>query len=318
MIGIGFIGSGGVAERHALALQELRGAELRAVWSRTPASTADFARRHSARADDSLAALLADPGIDAVFVLTPAENHFDHASRALQAGKHVLQEKPVSRSVAEIRALSAIAEATGKICMPSHNYIYAPEVQRLRHHLHQGRLGRLQSFWMLCNQRQTQAMGQPGMVLNDMMIHLAYSSLFFCGKPTRLCAFGSNVFFESGADDQIGITLGYGDGTIGHLWASWATEDLSRDPWSTTIKVFGAAGTGVASWDSVKNADQPQPGWDDGAYWDSFLNVQRHFVENCLGQGEPPLSDLNDAASAATIIEAATLSLAEQRWVTLS
>ena len=155
MIGIGFIGTGGVAERHAQALAELRGVTLCAVWSRTPATTAAFAGRHNARAHDSLEALLADASIDAVFVLTPADSHFAHASRALQAGKHVLLEKPVGTNLSEINALIEIAHASGKICMPSHNYIYAPEVQRLRHHQHAGKLGRLQSFWMLCNQRQT-------------------------------------------------------------------------------------------------------------------------------------------------------------------
>jgi hypothetical protein len=46
----------------------------------------------------------------------------------------------------------------------------------------------------------------------------------------------------------------------------------------------------VFSLDAIKNDDQPSPAWDDGAYWDSFQNVQRYFVEECLGQGVQPLS----------------------------
>lgn len=134
------------------------------MWSRTASTAAAFAARHGTVSHDSLDALLADPTIDAVFVLTPAESHFEHASRALKAGKYVLLEKPVGRTVPEIQALAKIAQECGRVCMPSHNYIYAPELQRLRHHLHQGRLGRLQSFWMLCNQRKAQAMGPPGIV----------------------------------------------------------------------------------------------------------------------------------------------------------
>jgi predicted dehydrogenase len=161
-------------------------------------------------------------------------------------------------------------------------------------------------------------MGRPGMVMNDMMVHLAYSSLFFCGKPQRLVTVASNVYFDSGADDQIGITLSYEDGTIGHLWTSWATEDVCRDPWMCTIKVFGARGSGVASWDNVKNDDLTQPGWDDSVYWDSFFYIQRYFIEECLGRGAKPLSTLDDALAARQIIDAAIKSLDQRSWVSLT
>lgn len=63
-------------------------------------------------------------------------------------------------------------------------------------------------------------MGQPGIVLNEMRANLAYASIFFCGAFERLVAVASNFYFDSGADDQAGITLAYADGAIGTLWAS--------------------------------------------------------------------------------------------------
>lgn len=317
MLGIGFIGTGGVAERHAEALREVRGTRLVGVSSRTNDSRESFANRHGARSYAEVDDLLKNPEVDAVFVLSRADTHSEYAMRALAAGKHVLLEKPVGTSPDEIRKLRDAAAKSDRVLMPSHNYIYSPEVRRMRHHLGAGKLGRLQSFWMLCNQRQTQDMGMPGMVLNDMMVHLVYSSLFFCGRPERIVAVGSNVYFESGADDQIGFTMTYSDGTVAQLWASWATEDMCREPWSCTVKVIGSEGSGVASWDNVKNNNQPSPGWDDSVYWDGFMYAQRYFVEECIGLGAKPLSTLDDALDAKLIVDAGAESLAKQSWVRL-
>lgn len=175
--------------------------------------------------------LPADPAISAVFILSTADTHVDYAIAALKAGKHVRVEKPAGLTSADIARLRDEAKTSDRVCMPSHNYIYSPVVRRLKHHMSKGKLVKRQSFWMLCNQMQTQEIGKPGMLMNDMMVHLAYSSIFFCGLPSRVISVASNAYFESGADDQIGITLTYADGTIGHLWASWATHDVSREPW---------------------------------------------------------------------------------------
>ena len=86
MLGIGFIGTGGVAERHAEALRDVPGARLVAVWSRRAEARSTFAARHGARAHSTVEALLADPQIGAVFVLTNADSHVDYTLQALAAG----------------------------------------------------------------------------------------------------------------------------------------------------------------------------------------------------------------------------------------
>ena len=104
-------------------------------------------------------------------------------------------------------------------------------------------------------------------------------------------------------------TQTYEDGQIATLWTSWATEDTARDPWTVTVKLIGAAGAGISNWDLVKNNSEPEPGWDDAAYWDSFLWVQTWFLEECLDHGRQPLSTLEDAADALSILQAAQQSL---------
>ncbi len=316
MKGIGFIGTGNVAERHAEALRQARDARLVAVWSPTEAKRRGFAERHGAEAMESAEALYARPDIDAVFVLAAAEAHVDEACRAMDAGKHVLVEKPVALDDAGFQRLRKTSARTGRICMPSHNYVYAPDIRRLGHHAGTGFLGRIHSLWILCNQRQSQSLGEiPGIVLNDMMVHPAYQSLFLLGRPRDVSAVASNVYFESGNDDQVGLTLTYADGQIATLWASWATEDTARDPWTVTVKLLGSKGAGISAWDELKNNDEPEPGWDDAAYWDSFLWVQKWFLEECLGRGRAPLSSLDDASDALAILKAARTSIDTGRRV---
>lgn len=86
------------------------------------------------RAPVGVERLLADDRIDAVFVLSTAERHVDHAIRAPGGGKHVFVEKTVGETVAEIERLQ-VAARSGRVCMRSHNYIDAPDVRRLRHPL---------------------------------------------------------------------------------------------------------------------------------------------------------------------------------------
>lgn len=87
--------------------------------------------------------ILHDPEVMAVVIATPVHTHFDLARQALEAGKHVLLEKPMCASVAEGEALIALAEKHQRVLMVDHTYLYTPSVQALRHYVDQGMLGQL-------------------------------------------------------------------------------------------------------------------------------------------------------------------------------
>ena len=90
----------------------------------------------------------------------------------------------------------------------ANSQVYAPDIRRLGHHARTDFLGRIHSLWILCNQRQSQSLGEiPSIVLNDMMVHPAYQSLFLLGQSRDVSAVASNVYFESGNDDQVCLTL---------------------------------------------------------------------------------------------------------------
>lgn len=314
MIKVGFMGAGTVAGLHAKALTEGGAGQLAGVWSRSHANAERFADQHGGTAYDSADALLAQPEIEAVFILNASEAHADLAVRTLEAGKHVLIEKPIGVTRGEVGRIRDAARASDRVCMPSHNYIYAPEVRRIHAHLTSGRLGRLNSFWALYNQRLPPEVGRPDPAMGGLTIHHIYALLYFAGRPAHVSAIASRVHFTNpDTIDQIMITAGYEDGTIANLWASFSTDDWSRDPWTVKFKILGARGTGVASWDQIKVDEEPGAGQDDAAYWDSFLYTQLYFLNDCIAQEAKPLSTVDDAYDAACVLEAADQALKSGR-----
>ena len=98
----------------------------------------------TAQATDSYDAVLNDPGIDAVAIATPAATHFDLVRSALEAGKHVLVEKPLTASVAEGEKLVSLAKRSGLVLMCDHTYCYTPAVRRIRELIRGGEIGEVQ------------------------------------------------------------------------------------------------------------------------------------------------------------------------------
>ena len=125
-VGIGLIGTGGVATLHANAINAVAGIEVAGAFSRNPENVRRFVAAQGGRAFESLEVLLADDAVEVVAVCSPATEHVAQAVAALRAGKHVLVEKPVAATLDEIDLLEREAERAGRLCMPCHNYVYDP------------------------------------------------------------------------------------------------------------------------------------------------------------------------------------------------
>lgn len=111
----------------------------------------DEARAHAVlgpyttvKATASYDRVLADPAVAAVAVATPAATHFDVVRAALEAGKHVLAEKPLTVSASEGEKLVELARQSGLALMCDHTYCYTPVVQRIRELIRGGAIGEIQ------------------------------------------------------------------------------------------------------------------------------------------------------------------------------
>ena len=110
----GIIGAGYIADWHADALRATSGTELVAVCDLSQGAASALAEKHGAKVYTDVAAMLADGGCDVVHILTPPDLHCELALQCLNAGCHVLVEKPVAVSAAEVAQMTAAAENVGK------------------------------------------------------------------------------------------------------------------------------------------------------------------------------------------------------------
>jgi predicted dehydrogenase len=138
----GIAATGGIAASFAQALHETEGAELVAVCSRTQDRADAFAREHGIpRAHGSYEALAEDPEVDVVYVATPHSRHCNDAIRYLEAGKHVLCEKPLAVDQREAARMVATARANDRFLMEAIWSRFLPAYRELGRILAEGRIG---------------------------------------------------------------------------------------------------------------------------------------------------------------------------------
>src|SRR4029079_829423 len=117
-------------------------ATIGAVAARDRSRAAAFAAKHGiAKVCDSYAALIADPAIDAIYNPLPNGLHAEWTIAALQAGKHVLCEKPFTANAKEAEDVAAVAARTGLVVMEAVHYRYHPLAHRMREIVDSGELG---------------------------------------------------------------------------------------------------------------------------------------------------------------------------------
>ena len=319
-LGVGFLGAGDIAVLHARAVARTPGAKLVGLWNRSADRAEARAAEFGCRRYDSPADLVADPAIHAVFVLTNLESHFEYAKLALDAGKHVLVEKPVATTVAEVEELDRLARSRGLVCLPGHNYVYEAGMQRTRELVQGGDLGTVVSAYVLYNIRHPEEVAKryPG-VVRQILTHHSYILLYLVGKPVELCAMKATRSYAEYTEEDIAmVQMRLDNGALAHFCASFAADDHAGDPWTVMVKVIGTAGSTRYSY---RDHVEMKPGLVHSqtytAYQGSVMNEVKHFLVDCLRQGAEPLSTLQDAATAQRMIEAAEESIRSRTVVTL-
>ncbi len=318
-LGIGFLGAGEISVLHGRALKQIRDAELVGLWNRTGETAIRRAREEGCRRYDTPEELVRDPRIDAVFVLTNLETHLPLARLALEAGKHVLVEKPLCASQGEVRQLIEIAAKSGRVCVPGHNMVHEESLRRARRLIRQGDLGNVVSCYVMYNiyHSDERAGTLPG-VVRHLLTHPLYTMLFLVGRPRRICGFAANRNHpgQPAKEDLASVLIELEQGGIAHLSVSFAADDLSPSPWTWTVKVIGTAGSAhytYQDWVEVKKGISHSHTYT--AYQDTITNEDRQFVELCRGREEEPLSSLEDALWAQKATEALERSIKEGRIV---
>lgn len=212
----GVVGTGWIAERFVAALQRLTRQEVVAVGSRSAGSAQEFAGRFGiGHAHGSYEGLVADPDVDVVYVATPHNRHRPHALLALEAGKHVLIEKPIALNAAEAREIADTAAARGLFCAEALWSLFTPKFDVVRQLLDAGALGEISSVvtdngeWFADDHR-IQRHDLAGGPLLDLGTYPLALTHWVLGTPTEVLARGTDA--PSGVNGQVGALLGFEGG----------------------------------------------------------------------------------------------------------
>lgn len=331
MIGIGVVGYGywgpnlvrnfmELEDSQVVAVCDLDARRLRQAAARYPTLTT------TTRYED----LLTDGRIDAIAIATPVSSHFELARQALQAGKHVLVEKPFVATVAQGETLVETAAARGRVLMVDHTFIYTAAVRKIRELVEAGRLGRLYYYDSV---RVNLGLFQHDVnVLWDLAVHdLAIMDYVLGRLPEAVTATGM-AHIPGQPEDVAYVTCFFGDTLIAHFHVNWLAPVKIRrtliggdrqmivyddlEP-SEKVKVYDKGVT-------LNDNHQPDGlyqvlvGYRTGDMWapqlDTVEALRReaaHFLD-CIVHGHTPLTDGEAGLRVVRLLEAADRSLRQR------
>ena len=204
-----------------------------AVASRDASRAEAYAREHGLeRAHGSYDALLGDPEIDAIYVSLPNGPHHEWTMRALEAGKHVLCEKPYSRRPEDVEEAFALAERSGLVLMEAFMYRHHPQMRRIPELVAEGAIGRLRSIhatfgFLLENAEDVRLRPElDGGALMDVGCYCVSGSRRLAGEPVR--EQGEQMVGSTGVDLAFHGALRFSDDVVAQLDASFLVPSRQR------------------------------------------------------------------------------------------
>jgi 1,5-anhydro-D-fructose reductase (1,5-anhydro-D-mannitol-forming) len=302
-LGWGLVGTSGWADHTFAPAVRNGGGELLGAAGSSPGSSEAFARRHGApHTYKDLDALLADDDIGAVWIASPTDLHCEQALRALEAGKHVLVEKPMATSVGDAEAMAAAARSARTLTAVGFQHRFNPSHQRLRELVRTNALGDL-VYFRLHQFIKAEALPTPwrqdpgrsgGWAVNDLGTHVLDLARFLVGEIEVVGGGLAAAHFNLPVDDLAviliqferaqGATFGtvevsttvpetesqmevYGTGGVARVAGSWPGGGrLSAPTGQETFEVVDTYAAQVAALGAAIAEGSAYDGatWDDG------------------------------------------------------
>ena len=299
-------------------VSDLRPERLSLVQSRYPA----------VRVTQKTSELIESPEVDAVIVSTPVSSHYELALQALQAGKHVLVEKPLTATTDQAKALIEMAERKQRVLMVDHTFAYTGAVRKIHDLIASGELGDLYYYDSV---RVNLGLFQHDVsVLWDLAVHdLAIMGYILPMKPLAVSATGI-THVKNSPEDVAYLTLYFEGSMIAHIHVNWLAPVKIRrtliggnrkmivyddlEP-SEKIKIYDKGITLNNGAENVyqllvsyRTGDMVAPQIDGS---EALRNEAVHFLK-CIEEGKRPLTDGQAGLQVVKILEAATRSLKDK------
>ncbi len=259
---VALLGAGWIMDYHARAVIEHPGAELVAASNWREPSLARLAARHGIpRTTTDWRELAADPAVDAAVIGTPNALHAPQAVAFLEAGKHVLVEKPMARNLGEADAMLAAAGRSGARLMVAHCWRFHDDVLALRARVAAGELGEVvktRGYGVHAGWGPSGWFTDPelagGGALVDMGVHAIDTTRFLLGDPlpSRVLATVATRYGDYAVDDEAIVLVSWSNGTNSIVESGWWQPHLGGLEADT--EVYGTAGY-ARVWDRTELPD---------------------------------------------------------------
>ncbi|MCW0001370.1 Gfo/Idh/MocA family oxidoreductase [Pararhizobium sp. YC-54] len=337
---IGLVGYGtGGRHFHAPFIAAARGVELVGVVARAPETIARVrADLPSVPIYESQAAMIEAGGIDAVTITTPPQTRRDLVLEAINAGLHVIADKPFAPNAEAAGELDLAAKRKGVVLGVFHNRRFDADVLTLRKVLQSGQLGRL---WRLHSRMDlddlyTLEAGPSGGLLRDLGSHLVDQVLWLLGPAKSVTANWDIVARAEGETDaSFVLTINHKSGVHSHLSASKLNRLAARE-----FRAYGEGGSYVSSGTDVQAQaifagkrpldDLTAWGYETPEQWGTLRTVEgvervpseqgryhdyyEAFVQAVMTNGSPPVT-AQEAVAVLAVLDAARVSAIEGRTV---
>jgi predicted dehydrogenase len=327
---VALCGLGEIGQIHLRAIRDCDAAELVAVSDLDQELAEQTVADDRASAYDDIDQMLAEEEIDLLDICLPHNLHLPVALAAIEAGCHVLLEKPMAIDLESCDEIISAADARGVRVAVSHNqYFYEPQA-RLRELIEAGELGEVRSLyarlWIGGKYRgwREDASQSGGGLLIDAGVHRVYAMLALGGPVETVSA----VMDLPRSEDSFVVTLGFASGATGVIQGAYHGPEGVFDD---RVEVFGSKGIGeVAGCEAFSEGDLrdvPQlrlrldGQWRDEAVTDAWDASVRRSVDRLItavAEGEEPPVGAEAGRAAVEVIQAAYRSAETGRVVSLS
>lgn len=311
-LGVAVIGTGFWGKNHARVYKELEGTELMAICDIEPGRAKSIAHQFGAKPYTNSANMLKNKEIDAVSVCTWSTNLAKEALGALQAGKHVLVEKPMATNVKQAKELLGIAEKEGLHLTVGFLMRFIPGLQYIREAVENKRIGGLVCATAKRVSQWPERIGDVGVVKDTAIHDIDVMRYIFKKDPITVYAKTGSMRHRK-FEDYAQIMLSYKGGKSAFIESNWLTPYKTR-----TLIVTGSEAimkldyiTQELMVEDAKETVQPRYAWQEP------LKLELQHFADCILEKKKPLITGADGLKALQIAEAALRSSAKNRAIKL-
>lgn len=266
-ISVAVIGCGHWGPNHIRSFAALPGVRVTWAVDKSPQRRAHVSALFDrTRVTGELEDVLGDPSVDAVVVSTPTGSHYEVAIAAIQAGKHVLCEKPLGMTSAECEALVSAAKSRDVVLMVGHVFLFNGGILKLKELLRFGDLGRI--HYASAVRTNLGPIREDINAAYDLASHdISIFNFLFDASPVSVSACG-RAYLKPGIEDVVFITLNYPNDVIVLVEASWLNPKKVRQ-----ITLVGDKK--MATWDDLSS--MPVSIYDKGVAREPYYDTYGEF-----------------------------------------